>query len=274
VLGAGQAVELKAACTDLFSDPPTAATQFTGGSGSQVELADGRVMGLDQAMQAGVLSLTGTPTTFNPLRRGGSLLLQLSLRNLSGVPVAVRVRPGTQVTPEGQGAQPLPAGGERVFSLAQERGLADSNTLQHAVWAARGNSAEDVEQTQMTRLDEKEVARVQQLLEDAGIRQQFERPRGEYARRYEDALDALGSAARSVRGTAYLGDGSKAEIEGARAADGEGVVTVRPLKRGGEFRYRAQFADRKDGRISVKLFHLKTGRPLVAQRSVLLYPAG
>ncbi len=269
----GQSVELAAACTDLFLEAPDATTRMEGGAGSEVFLSSGDVVGLDRALASEMLVLTGTPrsaTLFGP----SSPLLKLRLTNASQQRLAVRVLPGTHVIPQGQSTSRLSGDAAKLFTLARDQKLPD-RVLQQAVWAARGSSLEDVEQTQITRVAPKDAERVQQLLDEAGLKLKFDRGRSEYVRRYEDAQDAIStkSAPAEVRGSAFLQDGSKVAIEGMRAADGNGVVTLKPQRREGEFRYRAEFTSRKDGRLGVKLFHLVTGAPLPAQKSLLVYPA-
>ena len=269
-LAPGQTVQLAAACTDLLAEPPDATTRFNGGGDARVALADGSVTTLAAAMQSGVLAVRGRSDSFDPIRRDGSLLLDLYLANASPIPLQVALRPGTTVTPSGQPEQPLPQA-ERLFALAARKGFSRSNTVQYAVWAARGNSAEEVEQTNMLRLHGEEIAHVQNLLDGSGVERKFERDRGVYAARYQAVLDRLPQEREAVRGTTFLLNGYKASVEGVRTADGKGAVTVKPLRaNGGEFFYAAEFKDRKDGRVDVKLIHLATGRPLRANRGSLV----
>jgi hypothetical protein len=272
-LAPGQTVRLAAFCTDLFGDPPDATTRFTGGGLARVTLADGSSAHLAGAIQAGTLAIRGRSDSFDPVRRDGSLALDLYLGNLSPAPVQVAIQPGTQITPAGQADQPLPEGADRLFAQAAQKRLAYSNTLQFAVWAARGSTAEEVEQTNLLRLSSQEIARVQELLDASSIRKDFDCNRGLYAARYDAAVEQLGDKAREVKGTAAVA-GGKAFVEGIRTADGTGWVKVRPTRVRGEFYYKAAFEKQKNGRFSVKLFHLATGRSLRVNRGgFLLYPA-
>jgi hypothetical protein len=269
-VGPGQTVQLAAACTDLLAEPPDETTRFTGGNSGEVMLADGSATTLAGAIQSGVLAVRGRSDSFDPIRRDGSLLLDLYLVNTSRVPVQVAVQPGATVTPSGQSEQALPQA-ERLLALAARKGFSRSNTVQYAVWAARGNTAEEVEQTNMLRLHGEEIAHVQSLLDGSGIERRFDRDRGVYPARYEAAAERLPEERDTVKGTTFLLNGYKAAVEGLRAADGKGVVTVKPLRaNGGEFFYGAEFKDRKDGKVEVKLIHLATGRPLRANRGSLL----
>lgn len=273
-LAPGRTTKLMAFCTDLLSEPPDGTTRFRGGKGAQVALADGTVLPLDQALSSGQVALNGKEDTFDPFRRAGSLALDLYLTNTSPLPARVILPTGTAVAPRNGAEQPLPAGSERLFALAKTRFLSRSNTMQFAVWAARGSTAEEVEQTQMVRLSQGEVKRVQDLLDQSGIRQTFDRNRGLYADRYDTGIKSLGEKTEPVEGTAFLATGTKAAIAGVRNADGKGYVTIKPLKKGGEYFYQAEFEDRKDGRVAVKLIHLATGRPARANQGRLLLTPG
>ncbi|MFN3650750.1 MAG: hypothetical protein ACK47B_14340 [Armatimonadota bacterium] len=271
-LNPGQTVQLAAYCTDLFSDPPNETTRFTGGDDAQVATAGGRTLTLARALQEGIVAIRGRSDSFDPIRRDGSLALDLYLGNLSGEPVRVAIGRGDTITPQGQAAQPLPAEADRMFALAEQKGLSRKNTLQFAIWAARGSTAEDVEQTQMLQLPKEEVARVQSLLDESQLAKKFDRDRGAYEKRYEQAAAALGEEAREIAGTGLLVTGAKAVVEGLYGEGGEGVVTVRH-PRGGEYFYGATLTRKRDGRVSVKLYHLVTGRPIRAMRGgFLLYP--
>jgi hypothetical protein len=186
--------------------------------------------------------------------------------------------PGTTLTPAGHTDQALPPEADRMFALAQQKRLTYKNTTQFAVWAARGSTAEEVEQANMVPLPKEELARVQDLLDASGIHHRFDRERGVYATRYEASVKSLGETVREVEGTTTLSTGllssEKADVEGLYGPDGAGYVKLRPLRRGGEFYYRAAFARRSDGRSSVRLFHLATGKPVRVNRGALVvYPS-
>lgn len=261
-------IQLAAFCTDLLSDPPSPSTTFTGGSTAQVALADGRRFTLAEALDTGALRLRGRNDALSPFRSGG-LELKLELVNASGLPARVDLPAGAAVTPAGQAAQPLPAGSERLFALAAQHRLSHSNTLQYAVWAARGSTAEEVEQANMVRLPQDEVSQVQDLLDESGIRRTFDASRGAYAKRYAESVKQLGEDAAPVAGTAGLPNGSRVEVAGVRDASGGGLLTVRPAK-GGEFFYQANFRSRKDGGLDVTLRNLATGRKIHVLRGYLL----
>jgi hypothetical protein len=261
-------IQLAAFCTDLLSDPPSAATTFTGGSDARVALADGRRFTLAEALDAGAMRLRGRNDALSPFRSGG-LELKLELVNASGMPARLDLPAGAAVTPAGQAAQPLPAGSEKLFAVATQHRLSHTNTLQYAVWAARGSTAEEVEQANMVRLPQDELAQVQELLDESGIRRTFDTSRGAYAKRYAESVKQLAEDATPIAGTAGLPNGSRVQVDGVRAADGAGLLTVRPAK-GGEFFYQANFRNRKDGGLDVTLRNLATGRKIHVLRGYLL----
>jgi len=267
-IAANGVLQLAAFCTDLLSDPPTPTTHFTGGANTLVALADGRRFTLAEALEAGAFRLKGRNDALNPFSAGG-LELKLELVNTSGLPARVELAAGTTVTPAGQAPQPLPAGSDRMFALAAQRRLSHSNTLQYAVWAARGSTAEEVEQANMVRLPKDELEQVQELLDESGISREFDTKRGAYARHYAESVKELGEDATPVVGTAGLPNGTRVDVEGVRTTDGTGLVTVRPPK-GGEFFYRAAFRNRKDGGLDVTLRNLATGRKVHVLRGYLL----
>lgn len=262
VLASNAEVRLAAFCTDLLSDPPDGTTRFTGGGTTLVAFADGRQMPLSEALAGNLLSLRGHDDSFDPVRRDGSLALDLFLANHSGMPVRLSFTAGTAVTPSGQSAQAFPPGSERLFALAEARRLSRSNTLQYAVWAARGSTAEEVEQANLIKLPAMEIGRVQSLLTDSGLRRDFDRNRGLYEARYEEAVEKLGSRGTPVTGSTVVPLGGRAAVEGVRTAEGKGYVTIRVLQSRARFFYAAQFSDGKNGRTRVKLLHLVTGKPV------------
>lgn len=267
VVAPGRALRIAAFCTDLLSEPPNSGTRFTGGTKARVTLADGRAVTLANALDTGVLLLRGRNESLNPLRPGG-LALSLELVNTSPVPVRIDIPAGETVTPAGQSAQPLPPQAEQLFALATEERLTQSNALQYAVWAARGSTAEDVEQANLTRLSAQDRRRVQDLLDASDIQRQFDRERGTSETRYRAAAEALAPSAEPVTGTAQLPSGSTVEVEGLRDPEGTGLLTVR--KEGTAYFYRADFRKRKDGKLDVTLRHLVTGRRIHPYRGYLL----
>lgn len=267
VVAPGRTLKLAAFCTDLLSEPPDSTTRFRGGEKARITLADGRALSLAGALESGLVTMRGRNEALNPFRPGG-LALSLELVNTSAVPVRVDIPAGEAVTPVGQAEQPLPPNADRLFAVADEARLTQSNTLQYAVWAARGSTAEEVEQANMTQLPTPETRRVQELLDASGIERKFERERGAYAAKYRAAREKLGAEAEELNGSASLPGGGSVEVAGLRDAEGSGLITVR--REGGEFFYRAEFRNRKDGKVDVTLKHLVTGRRIHPFRGYLL----
>jgi hypothetical protein len=267
VVAPGRTMKLAAFCTDLLSEPPNSATRFRGGERSRITLADGRTLSLASALENGLVTMRGRNEALNPLRPGG-LALSLEVVNTSPVPVRVDIPAGETVTPVGQAEQPLPSNADRLFTLAAEARLTQSNTLQYAVWAARGSTVEEVEQANMTQLPAPETRRVQELLDASGIERKFERERGAYAAKYRAVREKLSADAKELSGSASLPGGGNVEVAGLRDAAGSGLITVH--REGGEFFYRAEFRNRKDGKVDVTLKHLVTGRRIHPFRGYLL----
>lgn len=263
-----ETVTVAAACTDLMALPPDEKTRFTGGEGAQVKLADGRLASLPEALELGVLALRGKNDSFNPLSRSGSLLLDLQFTNLTTVAMKVNIPAGTQVIPAGQKPQPLPEGSERLFDAAARKRMAYTNTMQYAVWAARGNTREEVEQANLRLLPAKEVEKVQGLLDASGLERDFDRDGGRYEKRFRGALARLPESAEAVATSAILPTGYRAKIEGKRDGD-RGWLQLSP-KEGGTFYYAAEFEDRKDGKTLVQLKHLVSGNPMRIGRGFLV----
>jgi hypothetical protein len=262
----GQPTQIAALCTDLLSDPPDGTTRFVGGATadrSAVAFADGSSFSLAQALGRGLVGIRGRDDSYDPVRRDGSLALDLYLVNLTRLPARLELVAGTTITPRGQAQQPLPEAADRLFALGQQRNLSYTNTMQFAVWGARGSTAEDVEQTQMVSLPDRELARVQGLLTASGAIEVFDRERGRYEALYARAEKELPAEADPLAGSTTLAGARRAQVEGYRLPDGTGLVTVAP-SRGGEFFYRAEFKDRRDGKVEVRLTHLVSGRPIRA----------
>lgn len=263
-----ETVTVAAACTDLMAPPPDETTRFAGGEGAQVQLANGSFASLPEALERGVLALRGKSDSFNPLNRSGSLLLDLQLTNLASVPVKVIIPAGTQVIPAGQKPQPLPEGSERLYETAGKKRLTYTNTMQYAVWAARGNTREEVEQANLRLLPAREVEKVQDLLDASGLARDFDRDGGRYERKYREALARLPESAENVAATAILPTGYRARLEGKRDGN-RGWLQLSP-KEGGRFFYAAEFEDRKDGKTLVHLKHLVSGNPMRIGRGFLV----
>jgi hypothetical protein len=125
----------------------------------------------------------------------------------------------------------------------------------------------------MVQVPRQEIQRVQSLLDGSGVEKQFDRNRGAFAARYEQAEAALGGEVTGFEAPAVLPIGGKAVLSGVRNPEGKGVVTVRVLQSRAKFYYRAEVKPRTDGKLDVKLFHLVTGRPIRANRATFIVSA-
>src|SRR5205807_9286518 len=135
----------------------------------------------------------------DPPRREGGQWFDVFLASATYQPLHVSLPAGTLLVPAGQPVPDVNPAVRRLFEVAQVRGLTGSDTLAHAVWATRGFTREDVEQTTMTPLSDAQASGVQALLTAANLGNDFERSSGEYARLFEQQRSAL-EGATPVRG--------------------------------------------------------------------------
>src|SRR5262249_18269130 len=158
------------------------------------------------------LILRGGDRMRDPSRRNPYLLV-LILVNPGPAPVRVTVKSGAVYTPKGQAPGTIPPGFDKLGTQPGARQRYGRAPLACAVWAARGSTREDVEQTLMVSLPAKEVATTQRLLDGAGIQQQFDRDAGSYERLYKEQADKL-HAEDALRGSTPFTIGTMANVEG------------------------------------------------------------
>ncbi|MBM3458454.1 MAG: hypothetical protein FJX77_07990, partial [Armatimonadetes bacterium] len=186
VVQAGGTATLAAFCTDLPLDPPDQSTRFAAvGEGARVLAPDGSSTSLSEAIASGAIVVRGHNHSFDPARRDGSLALDLHVGNFTRMPLRIVLPRGTRLNPSGGADQALPPSAGKLLDLAVRQGLTLRNTLQYAIWASRGSTAEDVEQSYLDRLPAQELEKVQSLLDRSETRQVFDRDRGSYAARFE-----------------------------------------------------------------------------------------
>jgi hypothetical protein len=293
-LGPGQTTRLALYCIDLFAGRPTDRVTFAApGSDAVVRLASGDEGTLREAMTAGLIHARGSGPRDPALRRGGQWF-DVVLTSTNPLPVTVSVPVGTLFVPSGQSVPEVRPTVRRLFAAARGRGLLGTNTLAHAVWATRGFSREDVEQTTMTALSEPAARGVQTLLVEANLGFQFDQGSDEYARLFEQKrvqlakpdpspllsmrpevratspLTPAATPAAAVTGTAILPDGKTARADVLAGADGTGLVKLTRAQAPSPFYYSARIQSRRPDRMTVELLHLKTGRPLEAAQAPIL----
>lgn len=276
LLAAGRSVQIAANCTDLFLSGPAADTLYNVvGDAGLVQLASGPTLTLTQALASGAAVIRGPngrtdPPNMNPY------LITLYLTNLSGAPLRYDVPPGTMFVPRGQGAGTVPAGLDRLVAQARGARLLGKAPLQLAVWAARGSTREDVEQTRLETIADADAKTTQELLDASGIDRAFDRERGAYEKLYTAEAKRLAEA-QAFEGTAHLATGKPVTVEGFRAKDGTGVLALHLVKTSGDFFYRARFQPAGKGKLLARLVQIRSGNPLEANRGeiqVTLAPAG
>jgi hypothetical protein len=267
-LAPGQTIRLALFCTDLFADTPTDRVTFTSSSADAiVTLASGDQMSLQDAMTAGLIHARGRGPGDLPRREGGQWF-DAFLASTTYQPIHVSLPAGTLLVPAGQPIPEISPAVRRLFEVAQARGLAGSDTVAHAVWATRGFTREDIEQTTMTSLPDTEAKNVQALLTAANLDQTFDRDSGQYAKLYEQRRDTLDAAA-SLHGSAVMPSGRNVPAEVVADTAGNAVVMLSPAAKGPLY-YAGRVTSRRSDRLVVALLHLKTGRPLEAVRAPIL----
>lgn len=269
-LAPGQTVRLALYCADLFADTPTDRVSFAAPtSDGTVMLASGQETSLADALAAGLLHARGRGAG-DPLRRGGGPSFDLFLTNTTDQPLRVAMAPGTLFVPAGQPAPEALPGVRRLFAAARASGRLGADTLAHAVWATRGFTREDVEETMMARLSGTAAREVQQLLAAADLGYDFDPGRGEYAKLFQEKQAELGTDTPSVVGSAVLPSGKNAQAEVVADAAGRAVVALSATTGSPPLYYAGQVMARRPDRLVLKLLHLKTGRPLEVARSPIL----
>jgi hypothetical protein len=266
LLPSGGKQQIALLCTDLFAATPNHQTRMVAvDDRAIVRLADGTSGPLRDAMEHGWLVVRGRGPQ-DPPRIDGRAYFDVFVENRLPVPVQVEIPAGTVLSPAGQPTPKLPERVPALLAAATRR--IEGDTPSYAVWAAREFTRADVEQTMMRRVSDREASLVQQWLTDAGFPHRFDRDGDSYAKLYETASAALGQATE-FRGTALLATGGRARVEGRRTPDGKAVVTVVPARGDVVLRYRATVTGSKPGKLGLALRHLKTDRPIEANRGRL-----
>jgi len=211
------------------------------------------------------------PRPLEPLPRDGWGALRILWVNTARQPLHLRLRAGTLVSPRGE---PPRAASHLIGVVASARqlGIEASQVTQYAIWAVRGATREDIEQTRLVPISDEQAAIVQRLITAAGSGQRFDRSAGEYARLYQAAERMAGEKPLPVRGTALLDDGARVRIAGIRDRYGKAILTLTPTQ-GPERTYYtgALLTRRQDGRWRARLVHLKTGGPHSGNRGEIVF---
>jgi hypothetical protein len=268
-LGPGASYRVALNCIDLFADTPTDRVAFQApATDAVVVLASGQELSLGDAIGAGLVQVRGS-TARVPGPRTAGLGFDVTVMNLSALPLRFSVPVGTLLVPAGQPIPEVLPGVRRLLAVAQSRGLLGSSTLAEAVWATRGFTRADVAQTAAAPLSDVEAGRVQDLLTAANLGYDFGQDDGEYARLYEGQRAALAHSAEPASGWAMLPDGRRARAELLASDTGRAVVRLTMPRTGSPLYYAGKVLSRRPDRLRVQLIQLKTGRPLEALRGPL-----
>jgi hypothetical protein len=260
----GEATKLALYCADLFADGPNERVIFTAPpSDATVTLANGREVGLGEAIDAGLLAVRGRGPR-DPGPRPAGQWYEVVMANTGSETVSVSLPAGTLFVPRGQPVPEITPGIRRLFAAAAAGGLLGTDTLAHAVWATRGFTRADVEQTGLASLTDEQARGVQALLRAADLGYDFAKASADYARLYQQRQDELAPQATSVQGTALLPDGRTAGVTVLSDRSGQALLKLAGAKGAAPLFYAAHVLSRRPDRLEIELLHLKTGRPLQA----------
>jgi hypothetical protein len=265
----GQMTKLALYCADLFADGPNDHVWFNiPPSDAMVTLASGQSVGLSQAVDAGLLAVRGRGAQ-DPGPPPPGQYYEVVMANTGAPALEVSVPAGTLFVPKGQVAPEITPGIRRLFAAARQHGLLGSDILADAVWATRGFTRADVEQTGVVPLTDRAAAKVQALLSEAGLSFEFGRGTADYARLYEQRSEDLARSGATAHGTAQLSNGRATQITVLSDGTREALVQLTDSKGGMPLYYAGHVLTRLPGQLQIELLHLKTGRPLQAARGPL-----
>jgi hypothetical protein len=251
-------------CTDLFAHTPDDRTRLvTTGDEGLARRADGGAMKLREALEQNMLQIRGRGSA-DPPRPADEAYYDAFVTNQSDQILSVELSGGTLLTPVGQPTPRLPAGFRRILAAAASSPGASRDMLAYAVWAARGFSRADIEETMLRRIMDQEALLVQRWLDYAFVPRRFDRGSEGYDRVHRRLAQTLGRAL-PFNGTAELATGDRVQVEGLVARDGHALVTLHLAQNGGRWQYRARIAGQQSGKIALALRHLRTGQPIEAQ---------
>jgi hypothetical protein len=262
-LAPGQSIRLALLCADLFAATPDHHTRLVTANdqGKVLRASGGTAVPLREALENDWLQIRGRGPG-DPPRMDGRAWFDAYLTNSTSEPIRVEWPAGLLLVPSGQRAPKLPAGIDRMLAAAAETRRVQGDAPAYAVWAARGFTRADVEQTTLRRVSEGEARQVQQWLDAASLPERFDRQAEEYDRLYDQASSKLVNAA-PLTGTASLATGGTVRVAGMRGGDHAVVTLTSP--RGGTWRYAARLLGaNRAGKLGLDLQHLKTGRPIEA----------
>jgi hypothetical protein len=197
----------------------------------------------------------------DPPRSEDQSCYDVFVTNQSDQILSVELPAGMLLVPAGQTAPRLPATFARVLAAAASSPGADGQTLSYAIWAARGFTRADVEQTLMRRVTDAEALLVQRWLDYVFLPVGFDRGSEIYAQLARESVRRL---ARVVpfRGTAELASGDQVQVECLTSRGGRAVVTLQSSQGGGCWRYAARITAQRPGQVALALRHLHTQLPL------------
>jgi hypothetical protein len=262
-LAPGETRRVALFCTDLFARTPNDQTRLdTAGDGGLARRADGSALKLRDALADHSLQIRGRGPA-DPPRPHDQASYDAFVTNRSDQILSVDLPAGLVVVPAGQRTPRLPDGFARILAAAASSPGANVETLACAVWAARGFTRADVEQTLLRRVTDAEALLVQRWLDFAFLPRSFDCGAESYDQLYRQLVRRLGRAL-PFRGTAALATGDRVQVEGLAVRDGRALVSIQSTQSSGRWQYRARIAAQQPGKIALTLRQLRTGLPLEA----------
>lgn len=262
-LAPGQTRRVALFCTDLFARTPNDQTRLVAdGDGGLARRADGSALKLRDAQAESSLEIRGRGPADSP-RPQDQASYDAFVTNRSDQILSVDLPAGLVLVPAGQPTPRLPDGFARILAAAAASPGSNSESLACAVWAARGFTRADVEQTLLRRVNDTEALLVQRWLDFAHLSRSFDGGVESYDQLYRERARGLGRAL-PFRGTAALATGDRVQVEGLAARDGHALVSLQSNRSRGRWQYVARIAAQQPGKIALALQHPRTGLPMEA----------
>src|SRR5205823_2229488 len=134
----------------------------------------------------------------DPGPRPSGQCYEVVMANTAAEAVSIAMPAGTLFVPRGQAVPEITPGIRRLFAAAQARGLLGSDVLAHAVWATRGFTRADVEQTGVAPITDETARQVQELLHAADLGYDFGHGSADYSRLYQQRYEEMAPRGATV----------------------------------------------------------------------------
>src|SRR5207253_2503750 len=132
------------------------------------------------------------------------------------------------------------------------------------VWATRGFTRADVEQTGVAPITDAAARQVRELLLAADLGYDFGRGSVDYSRLFQQRYEEMAPRATTAQGTAILPNRLSAKVSLLSDNTRQALIKIAAVKGGAPLFYAGHVLSRQPDRLEIELLHLKTGRPLQA----------